>query len=618
MLLAVVLPIEAMPAVSMLTKDWAGDGIEMTAPVLRRIKAHLEKGEDIRIRAAVDGVTRYARVSQGKEDHERTGPEGAILSVVVADSVTEEEKKMNPLIQLVQQHESIFVSRTGSVHSSLPTVTAVLLIDPDGGKNDLMLPQPEDISSLSTPADIAVPQSVVAINSSTVDNKPLEVDSSLSSRWILVWKDWAAWLYSWVEDARHAPVLVVLGKGLIATASNPLLHIPMVLISGIWLIQALNLTFSSIVTVTMDSAVVVGKWLVLAIDDFFEGHPIARFIMVVVGLYLGMVLTSAVCYFIGGLIVSTVCRSGRRITTVLLWCCRRKTHVAPVINLSMPTAPEETMPPYKVVQTPTVVLPPPAIARVEAISLSSIDPHLSQEPSRAPIITEDGMVKSCETQEEVLPNLIDSIEDYTQVCKVPSPSLDSLPDGELGSRTSMFSTPDTTRACQAHKITLHNSGNRLTDVVCAGKRVKEIRLLSSDRFLGQTASNDAPEKFAFMCGKHRELYIAHRDASKCQKDDCWETGIVLQIDSKKVLECPVHLQLRLNEAQSVSHVELRRAAKADRRGSIQSRTSTESDQPSFGSGNKSDTQQRERRRFGQLVFLRIRDATAEKCFHRHH
>ena len=191
-----------------------------------------------------------------------------------------------------------------------------------------------------------------------------------------------------------------------------------------------------------------------------------------------------------------------------------------------------------------------------------------------------------------MPNSVDSDVTYTRACQAPSSSPDSLPGGKLGTLTSVDPLPDTTRACQARKVTLRNSGNMLTDFVCVGKRAKGIRLLSPDRFLGWAASDDAPGKIAIMCGKHRDVYTTHRDVFKRQNDDCWETGIVLQIDSKKVLGCPIHLQLRLDGAQSVSHVELRRAAKADRRESIQSTTSTVSDKSSFGSMSKADAEQR--------------------------
>ena len=213
-----------MPAVSTLTNEWAGDGIEMSAPVLRRIKAHLEKGEDIRIRAVLGGVMRYARVSQGKEEHGRTLPDGVVLSVAVSESVSEAERRLNPLIHLVQQHEAVFGSRTGFVHSSLPTIQAVQYVESEIGKDDLTLPQLDEDVSTKNPASTSLPPTTPAPVSSVVEHPSSMGDSAVAEGWSNTWKNWTAWIYSWIFDARHAPVLVVLEKGLTATISNPLLH----------------------------------------------------------------------------------------------------------------------------------------------------------------------------------------------------------------------------------------------------------------------------------------------------------------------------------------------------------------------------------------------------------
>ena len=87
-----------MPDVAIYNKDRIGNqGLGMTAAAFRKVKARLEKGVDIRIRASVSGVARFSRVSQGDEDHDRTGIGGLILSVVVSETVTEEEWALNPL-----------------------------------------------------------------------------------------------------------------------------------------------------------------------------------------------------------------------------------------------------------------------------------------------------------------------------------------------------------------------------------------------------------------------------------------------------------------------------------------------------------------------------------------
>ena len=92
----------------------------------------------IRIRAVIAGVARYASVSQGKEEHERTCPGGVLLSVSVSPSVNGDEKLLNPMIQMVQKHGMAFASRTGFVRETAHTLNSLLLIESDTNKNDLM------------------------------------------------------------------------------------------------------------------------------------------------------------------------------------------------------------------------------------------------------------------------------------------------------------------------------------------------------------------------------------------------------------------------------------------------------------------------------------------------
>ena len=104
-----------MPAATLLNKDWIGDGTEMSTAVMGKANAHLEKGGDIRIGSMIAGITRYARVSKGKDGHERTMPDGVSLSVSVANAVTSGGRLLNPLIHLAQRRGAVYASRTGCV-----------------------------------------------------------------------------------------------------------------------------------------------------------------------------------------------------------------------------------------------------------------------------------------------------------------------------------------------------------------------------------------------------------------------------------------------------------------------------------------------------------------------
>ena len=140
-----------MPAAAIYNKDWiGGEGMEMTAIALRKVKAHIEKGDDVRIRSMIAGIARCARVSQGTEEHGRTGPDVVTLSVIIFPTVTDGECLLNPLIELAGRHGAIFASRAGFAHDTIPTVSDLFLIDPDGDKNDLAMPQSNDLSVAET------------------------------------------------------------------------------------------------------------------------------------------------------------------------------------------------------------------------------------------------------------------------------------------------------------------------------------------------------------------------------------------------------------------------------------------------------------------------------------
>ena len=542
-------------------RDWIGGagGIEMTANALRRVKIHLEKGEDIRIRSIIDGVTRFARVSQGKEDHGRTGPDGLILSVVRSKTVTEEERVLNPLIQLIDLHGAVFVSRSGAFHDSLPTAQAIFLMDSSGDQNDLMLPQPDAELSVSPPPVIHQP---IVLEEKSMDSYlPSFNWTSLK----LSWQSWAFWLYGWIEDARHAPVLILLGKGWTIAISNPILQIPMILISVGWAIQALNLTFSGLVKVTMESAGAVLKWIAVVVDDFFEGSPLARIVMGIGLIYVGLAALSGCFYCMGSLIGALFFRWWNALKRLSKWCCRSRSRIV------------QSMPHPDIIPSPKEALDTPSTPQklvtnvdlpVDAPTIKPTAPCLAV-PIDSPIITLVDAEKRPKEVAVVLPS-------------IRKDSLDSLPTQDAVDTTDYVTDND--RACQAHLIALTGSGFRLHPSPCNGKRLKPVDLLAADDFYqgGRLVPNDHVRS-AMLCGKHRETYYPHRDAVKCQRADCWCTGIIFQLESGIIRECVNHVQERLNGVAALPSSDSRRASKCRRRESVLSRTSTASDQPTFGS-----------------------------------
>ena len=87
------------------------------------------------------------------------------------------------------------------------------------------------------------------------------------------WENSPSRLYRWIEDARHAPALIILGKGRTFDCDNPILQIPMTLISAVWIIQAFNITLSSLMKVTFGASFSTVRRVMLDFDDFFRRRP---------------------------------------------------------------------------------------------------------------------------------------------------------------------------------------------------------------------------------------------------------------------------------------------------------------------------------------------------------
>ena len=451
----ILLHIAAMPAAAIYNKDWIGEGgMEMTANALRNANAQLGKGVDIRIRSMIAGVTRFARVSQGKEDHGRAGTDGLILSATVSKTVTEGEWLLNPLIKLVHLHGEIFDSRSGMVRDSLPTVLALFLIDSQGDRNDLMLPHSDDGR-----AGIAHP---LAQTSLAVE---IEAVSSFTSpfNWTYIskyWRNWSEWIYGRIEDSRHAQISVLLGKGWTLALANPALPIPMVLFSAAWIVRAFNITFSSVLNVTLDSDGVMIRWIVIVIGDFLEGSPVARLLVGIALLYLSLVALIGCFYCVGSLIASMVYRWWSALKRASQWCCRsRSKPVVPATHPEIIPTPAEPVPQSQEPQMTTL--------GVEKITVPHLDREEAHKVSPAGIPTIELVdFKTTPNEVDVAPLPVQEESPMILKPKDACPSVDS------------WSGHD--RVCQAHLIALVGSDNRLSESPRNGKRLKLCNLLSMD------------------------------------------------------------------------------------------------------------------------------------------
>ena len=82
-----------------------------------------------------------------------------------------------------------------------------------------------------------------------------------------------------------------------------------------------------------------------------------------------------------------------------------------------------------------------------------------------------------------------------------------------------------------------------------GKRVVSEPLLHVDWLIldGIRRVVNLGPVFGLLCGKHREYYRRRRAEMKCQTEDCYYSGILLEFQGAKVMECPIHPQHRLDK-----------------------------------------------------------------------
>ena len=128
-------------------------------------------------------------------------------------------------------------------------------------------------------------------------------------------------------------------------------------------------------------------------------------------------------------------------------------------------------------------------------------------------------------------------------------SVNCLSSGDRSPVDSLSSIPSaSTRVCQAHLVKLYPHFESVVDSPRNGKRIRQVRILGCDKLSqGGVAvkASDANGVSVILRGRHREMYMVHRDYNKCTRRECYELGIEMIIDNINLKECRDHLQKRL-------------------------------------------------------------------------
>ena len=501
----------SMAAWEHIQQPWIGGGdIEMTAVALRKVKRVLLDGGVVYLRGSLGGVERYASVIQGPGEHEKTSIEGTVLSVSIdLATIIEGELQLGPLASAIERSRKLFVSRAGLVHEEFPTVFAFQFPSPPllrrAGSSD------------------SLPSGVIDSPAASVTH-PSPAATPVLTFWMkllapLYWLRNYTW-WGFVHDARHTPAVILIGKAWAWTWAIPYVQIPLGVLTSLWSIQVLNVTWSAVWSGVIIVAGGAATWIFTIVDDFFDHSVYFRLVCVIAGLYLFMMCAGAV---------------GLTLVRGLMWSIKRLRRAwsfdSPIQSVAR--------------DGPVVV---PVVTKVVDGGVSVIESQLpplvkTMFPSFKPVDSEltDSVLSSPDSK---------GLADLEEAPPSDSASRIALKkDLDLSPVDSSGSIPPTSiMVCQAHLVKLHPHLSTLIDSPCFGKRVRQVRLLSCDKLRrGSEVAKavDGAGVLAILCGKHREGYMAHRDFHKCARRDCYELGIELIIDSINIRECRDHLQKRL-------------------------------------------------------------------------
>ena len=215
------------------------------------------------VRGPIQEVQRDATLAQCPDEHERPTADGALLSVAIdLASILPGELSLDLMASAVEHRKKLFVIRAGIVRGCLPTVRSFqfpILDDGDttsvrsvGSFSPPMHPPMPNLSDVSAKplADVPTPAlSIFAV-------APLSSVSDL----IRLWSRNVS-LITFIHNARHTPVILVLGKLWSWPWRCQYLNIPLGLIADVWLFHALNIAWWSIWS-NVRSMASGGVWMV--------------------------------------------------------------------------------------------------------------------------------------------------------------------------------------------------------------------------------------------------------------------------------------------------------------------------------------------------------------------
>ena len=180
--------------------------MEMAAADLRKVKRVLTEGGAIYVRGSLGDIARYDSIAQWPGEHERTSPEGTVLSVSIdSSSIIPGGMHLDPLASSIERYQKLFLSRTGYVHGKYHTVFAFQFPLSSAGKS---------------PSSLGQPQPDLSLGGRSVMPAQIEQSSAPSTSvsdwtWIASPIKWWHWDMSWCgfwQDARRTPVIFLLGK----------------------------------------------------------------------------------------------------------------------------------------------------------------------------------------------------------------------------------------------------------------------------------------------------------------------------------------------------------------------------------------------------------------------
>ena len=176
----------------------------------------------------------------------------------------------------------------------------------------------------------------------------------------------------------------------------------------------------------------------------------------------------------------------------------------------------------------------------------SLDSHRTL-PTQAMQVSADALPPSDTARDIIDSNKTSGIDSGSDHSSTSSPPTPPAPIPVISDHDLMAPT----RVCQAHLIRMDRfDGTALPNKPCQGEKNKMAHLLNADWFSQhgtRVLTHDGPVS-VYLCSKRRLYYDGRLAEFKCQYKCCFDLGILMEFRGMKILECPVHLQMRLDQS----------------------------------------------------------------------